>query len=204
MNTGYQIGRWLAKHRYGIFWFALALGAAAAVSFKSNEVRVPHVPPKPKPDAAAIRAQQEQEEAKARQVREEQCKGPLLAEARNLVAEKKPVDAYVVIGGCEEYYAADKQAKSLFASVQAASEAEDRRKREARAAAERKRLAAEKAEKKRSGVHLGMSQQDVVDSSWGKPRKINRTIGSYGVHEQWVYDGGYLYFKNGVLETIQN
>ena len=62
----------------------------------------------------------------------------------------------------------------------------------------------DKADKKRKGVSLGMSQQDVIDSSWGKPRDINRTIGSYGTHEQWVYGGGYLYFENGILKTIQN
>jgi len=33
---------------------------------------------------------------------------------------------------------------------------------------------------------------------------INRTTGSYGTHEQWVYGGSYLYFQNGVLTTIQN
>lgn len=64
--------------------------------------------------------------------------------------------------------------------------------------------AAEKARKKREGVRIGMSQQDVVDSNWGRPKDINRTTGSYGTHEQWVYDGGYLYFENGTLKTIQN
>ena len=67
------------------------------------------------------------------------------------------------------------------------------------------RMKAEKAEKKREGVRVGMSAQDVFDSSWGKPQKVNRTIGSYGVHEQWVYGGGsYLYFEKGILRTIQN
>lgn len=60
------------------------------------------------------------------------------------------------------------------------------------------------ARKRREGVSIGMSQQDVLDSSWGRPRKVNRTTRSNGVSEQWVYDGGYLYFDNGVLTTIQN
>lgn len=60
------------------------------------------------------------------------------------------------------------------------------------------------AEKKSKGVFLGMSQQDVLESSWGKPKKINRTILSSGVHEQWVYDGNYLYFNDDVLIAIQN
>lgn len=63
----------------------------------------------------------------------------------------------------------------------------------------------EKAVKKSQGVRIGMTKQEVLDSSWGKPTKINKTTGSYGVHEQWVYGGGnYLYFENGVLTTIQN
>jgi hypothetical protein len=39
---------------------------------------------------------------------------------------------------------------------------------------------------------------------WGKPQKVNKTINGYGTSEQWVYDGGYLYFDNGKLTTIQN
>ena len=41
-------------------------------------------------------------------------------------------------------------------------------------------------------------------SSWGKPRKVNRSTYTFGVHEQWVYDGGYLYFEDGKLTSIQN
>jgi hypothetical protein len=68
-----------------------------------------------------------------------------------------------------------------------------------------RRLAAQEAAEKRSrGVTIGMSQEEVIASSWGKPRKINRTTYSWGTKEQWVYDGGYLYFTNGVLDAIQN
>ena len=45
----------------------------------------------------------------------------------------------------------------------------------------------------------------------GNPDKINRTETRYGVAEQWVYYRGatgsivdYYYFKNGVLEAMQN
>lgn len=55
------------------------------------------------------------------------------------------------------------------------------------------------------GVRIGMTQLEVLNSSWGKPNHINKTTGSYGVHEQWVYGGNnYLYFENGILTTIQN
>lgn len=63
---------------------------------------------------------------------------------------------------------------------------------------------ADAARKRREGVRIGMSEQDVLDSSWGRPRKVNRTTRASGTAEQWVYDGGYLYFDNGVLTSIQN
>jgi hypothetical protein len=71
--------------------------------------------------------------------------------------------------------------RALAASLQRTADLE--------AKAEQRRIA---AEKRREGVSIGMSQQDVLDSSWGKPRKINRTTYSWGTKEQWVYDGGYL------------
>lgn len=62
-----------------------------------------------------------------------------------------------------------------------------------------------KARKKSEGVRTGMTQQEVLDSSWGKPKSVNKTTTRYGVHEQWVYgNNNYLYFENGILTTIQN
>lgn len=52
-------------------------------------------------------------------------------------------------------------------------------------------------------VQIGMSELE-CELSWGKPKDINRTTNRYGNREQWVYTGGYLYFKNGRLESIQN
>ncbi len=54
------------------------------------------------------------------------------------------------------------------------------------------------------GVIIGMSKEQALASSWGKPRRINRTTTARGATEQWVYSGGYLYFVNGILTTIQN
>lgn len=71
--------------------------------------------------------------------------------------------------------------------------------------AQAKRAAdADRAARRKLGVHIGMSQQDVLWSQWGKPKKINTTTTKYGTREQWVYDGGYLYFEDGKLVTIQN
>lgn len=53
-------------------------------------------------------------------------------------------------------------------------------------------------------IRIGMSKE-MCREAWGGPESINRTTGSYGSHEQWVYGiGNYLYFENGKLTTIQN
>lgn len=68
------------------------------------------------------------------------------------------------------------------------------------AALERSRLAHKRAQ----GVSVGASMQDALESSWGKPQRVNRTITAQGTREQWVYGGGnYLYFDGGVLTAIQ-
>ena len=48
--------------------------------------------------------------------------------------------------------------------------------------------------------------KEMVIESIGKPDDINRTVGSWGVHEQWVYDkrGLYIYFKNGKVTSFQD
>jgi hypothetical protein len=51
-------------------------------------------------------------------------------------------------------------------------------------------------------VVIGMTKEMAI-FSWGKPEKTNSTITSNSVNEQWVYDGHYLYFKNGRLTAIQ-
>lgn len=54
-----------------------------------------------------------------------------------------------------------------------------------------------------SKVFVGMTKQQ-AEMGWGKPSSVNRTIYSGHVHEQWVYDGSYLYFEDGMLTSIQN
>lgn len=56
----------------------------------------------------------------------------------------------------------------------------------------------------RGGVKIGMTEQQVLNSSWGTPDKRNHTYSSVGDKEQWVYGGQYfLYFDNGVLVAIE-
>ena len=53
-------------------------------------------------------------------------------------------------------------------------------------------------------VRIGMTSK-MCEYSWGKPKSINKTTGTYGVHEQWVYGSSqYLYFENGILTDIQS
>lgn len=51
---------------------------------------------------------------------------------------------------------------------------------------------------------IGMSKNEVKNSSWGSPQKVNTTTNKYGTSEQWVYGNGkYLYFNDGILTSIQ-
>lgn len=78
---------------------------------------------------------------------------------------------------------------------------------EKKAAAERKakQAKADAEWKARGGVTLGMTSAQVLNSNWGKPSKVNRTVTQNGTREQWVYGGNnYLYFENGKLTSIQN
>jgi hypothetical protein len=68
-----------------------------------------------------------------------------------------------------------------------------------------KRVADEKAYAKMQGVTLGMTQEQVQETRWGRPQSKNRTTTVHGTSEQWVYGNGrYLYFTNGVLTAIQD
>jgi hypothetical protein len=62
-------------------------------------------------------------------------------------------------------------------------------------------------------IRIGMSKSAVI-VSWGNPVDINRSVGSWGVHEQWEYSvksGStigyklkYLYFEDGILTSFQD
>jgi hypothetical protein len=73
------------------------------------------------------------------------------------------------------------------------------------AAAEKQEKEAERRQRRKEGVTLGMTEEEVLASSWGRPERVNRTTTSRGTREQWVYGiGNYLYFENGILTAIQN
>lgn len=53
-------------------------------------------------------------------------------------------------------------------------------------------------------IWLGMTANMAVQS-WGRPEKINTTVGTFGKHEQWIYPNNeYLYFENDILTGWQD
>ena len=49
-----------------------------------------------------------------------------------------------------------------------------------------------------------MTKDEVLNSTWGKPEKINKTTTRYGTSEQWCYSQNkYIYFENGIVTSIQ-
>ena len=52
-------------------------------------------------------------------------------------------------------------------------------------------------------VRIGMTAEQ-CRAAWGRPQRVNRSVGSYGVHEQWCYNGSYLYLEDGILTSFQN
>lgn len=116
--------------------------------------------------------------------------------------------------------AAARQELRVFDSSERVDEANGARLRQENAVFERQQEAARLARKTeararedaylnvlKNRVGRGMSADEVLQS-WGKPSKINRTVGASGVHEQWVYRSGpasanYVYLDNGVVTSYQ-
>ncbi|MES2634066.1 MAG: hypothetical protein V4669_13915 [Pseudomonadota bacterium] len=145
--------------------------------------------------AAARRAVIAQENAE-RQRRCDAGAPAVMAAARDKLKVKQPDAALALLSGCSEF-ATDPAFKALHSKAQSDSAAMFKQ-------ALKVRDAESLAKRKKEGVRIGMSPEEVILSSWGKPRKINRTTTATRQREQWVYDGGYLYFENGILVTIQN
>jgi hypothetical protein len=56
----------------------------------------------------------------------------------------------------------------------------------------------------RKNPAIGMTTDEVKNSTWGSPEKINKTTMSNGTSEQWVYSiDKYIYFENGKVSAIQ-
>lgn len=161
-----------------------------------------------------LRQQQELQQQKAtaslaaaEKTRRDQCisqAAQRLDTAQKDIRERRFAEALHKLNRCKDVIDTEAWRGALKeANDQAAREATIKAKQEA--AAEAKRAAEEKRKKKQAGVFIGMTQQEVIDSSWGKPKRINRTTTKRGTREQWVYGhGNYLYFQDGILESVQN
>ena len=187
-NRGYKVGKWIAKNPSAslIVLGAIAISIYVALYGKQNQT----LPPPPYKVA----------EPTKEDPRVEACGKGLdqrRAQAKAEFTKKKFQEAYLLLDYCNGRMAKDSQEYKEYLQYATAHVKV--------VEADQARFAkAEKARKKKEGVSIGMSQQDALDSSWGRPNKVNRTTGSWGVHEQWVYDGGYLYFEDGTLTSIQN
>lgn len=59
-------------------------------------------------------------------------------------------------------------------------------------------------EDKKSDPFIGMTDEQVRNSTWGSPENVNKTTTAYGTSEQWVYSGyKYIYLYNGIVTAIQ-
>ncbi len=52
-------------------------------------------------------------------------------------------------------------------------------------------------------IWIGMSKEMMIDS-WGTPKDINRSVGSWGVHEQCIYGDTYVYVENDKVTSWQD
>lgn len=200
-NAGYKIGRFMGRHW---FWLLLLLAAAffwLVYQFIEQD-RLAGEQLKIKESAAQLAARAKAEnEARARAEFEARCSDAAVAglylQAQALMKRGAYADARNLLAPCSKKMASNSKELALMADA-------DARLLAAHRAEIQKRHAAELAQRKKEGVSIGMTQDRVLQSSWGKPRKINRTTTLTREREQWVYDGGYLYFDNGILTAIQN
>ena len=185
-SISYQLGAFVRRRPYVPLLLVVALLVAFSIRDKA-EVEAVQV----KAKATVALAQQKVETACTTQ------QDDIVAQAKKLLASKEIESAYDLLFPCR--FALENSPHKAF-YLQTLGQWE-RFKTAKQARLDRE----EKARKKREGVSIGMSAQDVIDSSWGKPSKVNRTTNQWGVREQWVYaSGSYLYFKDGVLTSIQN
>lgn len=117
------------------------------------------------------------------------------AKDRRATANDKKMPTRTRIQAIERLEQLEPSSKAEFQKLKTALE-----KQEAASAAERKRKY-----DARPGVSIGMSKEQVLASSWGKPQDVHRTTTAHGTDETWFYGGkNYLYFENGVLKQIHN
>ncbi len=83
----------------------------------------------------------------------------------------------------------------------------DKLKKEAQAKSDEefKEQKSEQQENQNYDPKIGMTKEEIRNSKWGEPDKINKDEYAWGTSEQWVYrNRGYIYFKNGIVTSIQH
>lgn len=137
------------------------------------------------------RAQSAHERARARCTSEPD---ELMRSAAKYIDAKDPAAAVKMLSPCLDGPDTPKKLKALHSRAEKAV-----------AAQKKSEAIAEAKLRKSRGVRIGMTPEEAIASSWGKPQKINRTTTRRGTREQWVYGGGnYLYFEDDILVSYQN
>ena len=204
-GVGFWIGHFIGRHpgKAALCMLGMLAAASAGLSYSRYVADRDVEALKQQSMAAAVI----QREAEARRVVElkRRCTEDLksvIDQAKSALAAGSPNAAAGYIDACDPYV--DAGGAKALATVSAAIKARAGR---IAAAWQAERAAVEKADlakRRKEGVSVGMSREEVLQSSWGKPRSINRTTRASGTDEQWVYGGGYLYFTDGVLRAIQH
>jgi hypothetical protein len=52
-------------------------------------------------------------------------------------------------------------------------------------------------------IQLGMSEAALL-CSWGRPQSVNRSVGVWGEHKQYIYGRVYVYVENGKVTSWQD
>lgn len=195
MSLSYRVGAWVGKHPLASLLIISVVAVWAVASVRPAPAPAVAQPDPAAQAAAAAKLQTAQEQRRAEAI--QACRDKALPLARSEAKAGKMMAARATLHTCTEYLDRPDE-KDFVQRVAKGATAEEEKNR---------RLvdAADKARRKREGVRIGMTQEEVLLSSWGRPTKVNRTISASGVNEQWVYEGfNYLYFRDGVLTTIQN
>lgn len=206
-SRAYRLGQFLRKHRalaISVLLLLLVAAWAAPIYLRWQSDRE---------KAERSRAWLNQEVARRSAEKSaltqqcEQGKVALLQTVSKLTADNKLDEAKLAFAICRPLLTGQ-TATEVSQTLDAALDARNQRK-EADDSAKAEKLAAklaadEKSRRKREGVTIGMTEQEVLDSSWGAPEKRNKTTTKRGTDEQWVYGSNYLYFRDGKLRAIQH
>ncbi|MES2960846.1 MAG: hypothetical protein V4694_00490 [Pseudomonadota bacterium] len=56
---------------------------------------------------------------------------------------------------------------------------------------------------KQKRISLGMPEELLI-LSWGNPNNVTQSVGSWGVHKQYIYESNYVYIENGKITSWQS